>query len=129
MSDLFAAAETVEEEQTIILLLQVGSRVPGLAASLVATLLVSAGFISLGAAMFSSPDFGKGLGSVSVAFGVVGLGAQVSLRVAFINVAGEAATAGGALVAANLLPVIVLIAFLLLFGWKVYSLSKSASAG
>ncbi len=125
VSDLFAAAETAEEEHTIVLLYQVGSRVPALALTLVATVLVSVGFISLGAAMFSSTDFGKGLGSISVAFGVVGLGAQVSLRVAFTAVAGEAAAASGALAAANVLPTILLIAFLLLFGWKVYSLSKA----
>ncbi|MFQ5951312.1 MAG: hypothetical protein ACE5KH_04425 [Candidatus Geothermarchaeales archaeon] len=127
ISDLFAAAETAEEEQTIILLYQVGSRVPGLALGLVAISLVSAGFISLGAAMFSDPDFRKGLGSISMAFGVVGLGAQISLRVAFTSVAGEAAASAGALAMAGVLPTILLIVFLLLFGWKVYSLSSRRS--
>ncbi len=126
VSDLYADATTDAERMTIIHLYVVGSRVPGLALGLVASVLVSVSFISLGAAMMGNPEFGKGLGGVTVAFGVVALGAQISLRVAFTSVAGETAAASGALAAAGAVPLILLVAFLLLFGWKAFSMSRAA---
>ncbi len=77
-----------------------------------ATLLLSTGLIVLGVAMIRAPAFGKVFGGLSVAFGA----AQIFGISLFST--NSAAYAPFALLAFLIFPV--------LFGWKLYSLSKSA---
>lgn len=74
--------------------------------------LMAIGFIVLGVAMLRAPAFGRGFGGVSVAFGVA-------------VIAGISVFAVDSLL---IFPFVILafIAFPLLFGWKVYRLSKTA---
>jgi hypothetical protein len=77
-----------------------------------ATLLLSTGLIVLGAAMIRAPAFGRVFGGLSVAFGV----AQIFGISLFST--NSAAYAPFALLAFLVFPV--------LFGWKLYSLSRAA---
>ena len=74
-------------------------------------LLLSIGLIVLGVGMLRAPDFGMGFGGVSVVIGVVG--------VVGIYVIGL----GSLSFAAVVIPTNVI--FPLLFGWKVYRLSRA----
>ena len=69
--------------------------------------VVPIGIILLGAAMFESPDFGKGFGGVSVVLGVVGLVAAVLQMVDPESMIG-AATYFACLI------------FYFVSGWRVY---------
>ena len=117
ISDLYhAPGATPEEQATLVLLWQATQGVFN-ALSAVGTLLVPIGLIVLGVAMLGAPAFGKGFGGVSVVLGVVGV-VGMSLRV--VDPLSSIAFVGtflGALVA--------LVVFLLVLGWKVYSLSRS----
>jgi hypothetical protein len=77
-----------------------------------ATLLISAGFIVLGVTMFRVQAFGKIFGGLSAAFGVAQI---VAINLFSTN---SVAYAPFALLAFLVFPV--------LFGWKLYSLSKVA---
>ncbi len=77
-----------------------------------ATLLLSTGLIVLGAAMIRVSTFGKVFGGLSVAIGV----AQI-LGITFLST-NSAAYAPFALLAFLIFPVV--------FGWKLYSLSRKA---
>jgi hypothetical protein len=77
-----------------------------------ATLLLSTGLIVLGATMIRAPAFGKVFGGLSVAFGV----AQI-LGISFVST-NSAAYAPFALLAFFIFP--------LLFGWKLYRMSRRA---
>jgi len=75
-----------------------------------ATLLLSTGLIVLGVAMFGTPTFGRVFGGLSVVFGAAQI---VAINIVSTN---SAAYAPFALLAFLIFPV--------LFGWKLYSLSK-----
>ena len=75
-----------------------------------AILLLSAGIIVLGVAMFRAPAFGKGFGGLSVV-----LGAATVVAISFFGVTSI-------LSALLVLPIFVILPILL--GWKVYSLSR-----
>jgi hypothetical protein len=75
-----------------------------------AYIFLSVGFIMLGIAMLRTPSFGKALGSISAAFGVAGLIALASFAV------DSAAFSPFALLTFAVFP--------LLFGWKVFRLSR-----
>jgi hypothetical protein len=77
-----------------------------------ATLLLSTGLIVLGVAMMRAPAFGKVFGGLSAAFGA----AQI-LGISLFST-NSAAYAPFALLAFLIFPV--------LFGWKLYSLSRAA---
>ena len=77
-----------------------------------ATLLLSTGLVVLGVAMIRAPTFGKVFGGLSIAFGV----AQIFGISLFST--NSAAYAPFALLAFLIFPV--------LFGWKLYSLSRAA---
>ena len=77
-----------------------------------ATLLLSTGLIVLGVAMFRAPAFGKVFGGLSMAIGV----AQI-LGISFLST-NSAAYAPFALLAFLVFPIV--------FGWKLYSLSRAA---
>jgi hypothetical protein len=76
-----------------------------------ATLLLSTGLIVLGVAMIRTPTFGKVFGGLSIAFG----GAQI-LGISLFST-NSAAYAPFALLAFLIFPV--------LFGWKLYSMSRA----
>jgi hypothetical protein len=77
-----------------------------------ATLLLSTGLIVLGVAMIRAPAFGKVFGGLSVVFGL----AQI-LGISFVST-NSVAYAPFALLAFFIFPVV--------FGWKLYSLSRAA---
>ena len=76
-----------------------------------ATLLLSTGLVVLGVAMIRAPAFGKVFGGLSIAFGAAQI---VAINIVSTN---SAAYAPFALLAFLIFPV--------LFGWKLYSLSKA----
>jgi len=77
-----------------------------------ATLLLSTGLIVLGVAMFGTPTFGRVFGGLSVVFGAAQI---VAINIVSTN---SAAYAPFALLAFLIFPV--------LFGWKLYSMSRAA---
>jgi hypothetical protein len=79
-----------------------------------AYIFLSVGFIILGVAMLRAPSFGKLLGWVSVAFGVAGLFALASFAVDSASFSPFA--------------LLTFAVFPLLFGWKVFGLSRSPPA-
>jgi hypothetical protein len=82
------------------------------------TLFLMLGFISLGAAMLSAPTFGRRFGTVSIVFGIIGVAGVV----AGLFVTGDT---GMQVIGIGIL---ANIAFLPLFGWKVFRLSRAAGA-
>ena len=114
ISNLYLSAATDQERTSVVVLLPFLRGIV-IALGIALGIFVSAGFISLGAAMVGSDDFGRGFGWVSAGFGVVGFGALTSLLLGF--------TGGGQF------PFILLLPFLLLLGWKVFSLSRVAEGG
>ena len=76
-----------------------------------ATILLSTGLIIFGVAMFSTPTLGRVFGGLSI---VIGVAQIVAINIVSTN---SAAYAPFALLAFLIFPV--------LFGWKLYSLSKS----
>jgi hypothetical protein len=78
----------------------------------VGLLFVPIGFVALGIAMFESSAFGKGLGRVSVALGVMGV---IAASVLLVDPLSPSAFVG----------VLALIVFHLVLGWKLYTLSRA----
>ena len=110
LSDLFIAATTDAERTTVVLLWQAAGSIFN-TAFFAGILLLSLSFIALGVAMLGNRDFGKGFGGVSVVLGVFGfLVTSLGLVLAIPFALGA----------------IPFLIFLLLFGWKVYSLSRTA---
>jgi hypothetical protein len=67
--------------------------------------------IVLGVGMFRAPAFGKGFGGASVVIGVVGIVAIYVVGVSSLSFAAVA--------------ILTNVIFPLLFGWKVYRLSRT----
>jgi len=111
ISDLYhAPGATPEEQATLVLMWQAIQGVFN-ETDTVGILLMNIGFIVLGVAMLRAPAFGKGFGGVSVVFGVVGV-------------------VGISLFAVDSLPfaafgILAYIIYPVLFGWKVYRLSRA----
>ena len=78
----------------------------------VGLLFVPIGYVALGIAMLESPAFGKGLGGLGVALGVIGV---VAASVLLVDPLSPSAFVG----------VLSLIVFHLILGWKLYSLSRA----
>jgi Domain of unknown function (DUF4386) len=112
ISDLYhASGATPQDQATLVLMWQATEGI--FDALFVAGLLpLPVGLIALGVAMLGAPAFGKGFGRVSVALGVVGLVAACAL---LFDSLSPLAPVG----------VFALIAFHLVLGWKVYSLSRA----
>jgi hypothetical protein len=110
ISDLYhAPGATPEEQATLVLMWQ---SIQGIfnETDTVGFILMAIGFIVLGVAMLGSPAFGKRFGGVSVVLGVA-----MAVGMSILGVDSD-----------SVIP-FVLIAFIvfpLLFGWKLYSLSK-----
>jgi len=109
LSDLYhAPLATIETQATVVLLWEATQGIT-YTFTFVGSLFLMIGFIALGVAMIRAPAFGRRLGWVSIVLGVLGgVGVVVSLFVF---------EAIGFMFLADLI-------FLLLFGRKVYSLSK-----
>jgi len=112
ISDLYhAPGATPEEQATLVLMWQATQGIFN-ETDTVGFLLMAIGFIVLGVAMLGSPAFGKRFGGVSV---VLGVAVVVGMSIFGVD--------------SDLIFPFVLIAFIifpLLFGWKLYSLSKAA---
>lgn len=111
ISDLYHAAGATSEDQATLVLIWQATQ--GIFDALLVTglLLAPMGLTGLGLAMFGAPDFGKRIGGLSVSLGVLGLGAASSL---LVNVSPIA-----------IVTVFSLIAFHLVVGWKLYSLTSA----
>jgi Domain of unknown function (DUF4386) len=112
ISELYhAPGATPEDQATLVLMWQATE---GIFDALfgVGLLLVPIGLTALGVAMLGSPAFGKGFGRVSVALGVAGV---VAASVLLVDPLSPSAFVG----------VLSLIAFHLVVGWKLYSLSRA----
>jgi Domain of unknown function (DUF4386) len=112
ISDLYhAPGATPEDKATLVLMWQATE---GIFDALfgVGLLLVPVGFVALGVAMFGAPSFGKGFGGVSVVLGVIGV---VAASVLLVDPLSPSSFVG----------VLSLIAFHLILGWRLYSLSRA----
>jgi hypothetical protein len=111
ISDLYHAPGATPGEQTTLIPLWQATQGIFNETDTVGYLLLMIGLIVLGVAMLRTPDFGRGFGAVSVVIGVVGV---VAIYVVGLD-------------SLSFAPVVFLtnIIFPLLFGWKVYSLSKA----
>ncbi|MDH3364752.1 MAG: DUF4386 domain-containing protein [Thermoplasmata archaeon] len=110
ISDLYHAPGTTPEEQATLVLMWQATQGIFNETDTVGFILMAIGFIVLGVAMLGSPAFGKRFGGVSMVLGVA--------VVAGMSVFGVDSD--------SVIP-FVLVAFIifpLLFGWKLYSLSK-----
>jgi hypothetical protein len=112
ISDLYHAPGATSEDQATLVLLWQATQGIFDALLVVGLLLLPVAVSALGAAMFGTPAFGKGVGGVSVVIGVLGVAAGVVL---LINPGSPIAVVG----------ILALIVFHLVLGWKVYSLSKA----
>jgi len=111
ISDLYHAPGVTPGEQMTLIPLWQATQGIFYETDTVGFLLLTIGLIVLGVAMLRAPAFGMGFGGVSVVVGVVG--------VVGIYVVGV-----GSL---SFVPVVILtnVILPLLFGWKVYSLSRA----
>jgi hypothetical protein len=110
ISDFYhAPGATPADQATLVLLWQATMGIFD-ALLVVGLVFLPLGLIAFGVAMFRAPAFGKRLGGLSVALGVVGILAAFAL---LVNVSPIAA-----------IGIFALIAFHLVLGWKVYTLSK-----
>ena len=112
ISDLYHAPGANPEDQATLVLMWQATE--GIFDALfgVGLLLVPIGFVALGVAMLGAPAFGRGFGGVSVVVGVVGV---VAASILLVDPLSPSAFVG----------VLALIAFHLVVGWKVYSLSRA----
>jgi hypothetical protein len=112
ISDLYhAPGATPEDRATLVLMWQATEGIFD-ALFVVGLLLVPIGFVALGVAMLGAPAFGKGVGGVSVAVGVIGV---VAASVLLVDPLSPSAFIG----------VLALIVFHLVVGWRLYSLSRA----
>lgn len=113
LADLHAEATTDAVRTTLVLLWQTSILIFN-TAFLIGVLFLGIAFIVLGVAMLGNEDFGQGFGWLSVVLGVVGV---IAISVGqFVDIP----------LALGAVPFIL---FLLIMGWKVYSLSRMPSAG
>ena len=113
ISDLYHAPRATPEDQATLVLVWQASQ--GIFDALfgVGLLLVPIGYIALGVAMLGAEVIGNGIGWVSVVLGVIGV---VAACVLLVDPLSPIAFIG----------VLALIAFHLVLGWKLYSLSRSS---
>jgi hypothetical protein len=112
ISDLYhAPGATAQAQATLVLLWQATQSIFN-ELDTVGFLLMDFGFIILGAAMLKATAFGKGFGGLSVVLGAAGVIGISLFAVDSVSFAPFS--------------LLVFIIFPLIFGWKVYSLSKAA---
>ena len=113
LSDLYHAPGATPDQQATLVLLWQANQAMFDALLLVGLLVMPVGVILFGLAMRRDPAFGKVVGNVSVALGVVGLAAAIVMLVDPLS-------------AFAALGVFALIGFHLVAGWKTYRLSTTA---
>jgi hypothetical membrane protein len=111
ISDLYHAPGATPGEQTA--LIPIWHAIQGVfyETDTVGFIFLTIGLIVLGVGMLRAPAFGKGFGGVSIVVGVVGV---VGVYVVGLD-------------SVSFVPIVIFtsVIFPLLFGWKVYSLSRS----
>ncbi len=114
LSDLYHAPGVAPADQATIALMW--QAIWGIIEMMVSIgfLVIPLGLLALGTAMLSAPAFGKGLGRLSMALGVIGFAAAVYQMVDTASMAGFGSY-------------LAYIIFYLTLGWKVYSLSRAPS--
>jgi hypothetical protein len=112
ISDLYHASGASAQDQTTLVLLWHGIEAMFDALLYTGLVIVPLGLIALGTAMFGAPDFGKRIGSTTVALGVAGLVAATAVLVGVPDMAAVG--------------VVVLIGFHLTLGWKTHRLAGTA---
>ncbi len=115
LSDLYHAPGAAAADQAAIALLWQATWGIFDAMLYVGFFVVPLGLFLLGAGMLESAAFGKGLGWLSVALGVIGLAAAVLQLVDPSSMIGAGSY-------------IVCLFFYFIMGWKIYSLSKAPQA-
>jgi Domain of unknown function (DUF4386) len=113
LSDLYHADSVTPDERAALVLLWQANQAMFDALLLVGLLVMPVGVILFGLAMREDPAFGKVAGNVSVALGIVGLGAATIMLVDPLS-------------AVAALSVFALIGFHFVAGWKTYCLSRTA---
>ncbi len=111
IADLYHAPGATAGEQTALVPLWEATQGIFNETDTVGFLLMTIGLIVLGVAMLQAPAFGKGFGWASVVVGVVGV---VAIYVVGLD-------------SLSFVPIVILTSVILplLFGWKVYSLSRT----
>jgi hypothetical protein len=112
ISDLYHAPGATPGDQTTLVLMWQATEGIFDALLFAGLAILPIGLIALGVAMLGTPAFGKVLGRVSVALGVIGVAAAT---IVLIDPRSPMAAIG----------VFALIGFNLLMGWKVYTLSRA----
>jgi hypothetical protein len=110
ISNLYHAPGANPAEQATLVLLWQATQGIFNELDTIGVLFMTIGFIVLGVAMLRAPTFGKGFGWVSVVFGVAGV-----VGIFFFPVDSPSFAPFG---------ILVFVIFPLLFGWKIYSLSR-----
>ena len=113
LSDLYQADGATPDEQATLVLLWQANQAMFDALLLVGLMVMPVGIILFGLAMRRDPAFGKVVGNVSVALGVVGFAAAT---VMLVDPLSPVAALG----------IFALIGFHLVAGWKTYRLSTTA---
>lgn len=110
ISSLYQAPGTTEAEKTTLVMIWQATQGMFFELDAAAILLLSAGIIVLGAAMYRATGFGRAVGGLSMIFGVAGLAVTTIFGII------------SSLAAFILIP--VFIALPIILGWKVYTLSR-----
>lgn len=114
LASLYDAAGTAADRAMVVLMASAVVSVSN-TTGFVGAFFLAAGLVSLGVALLGSPNFHPGFGWVTLVIGLVGVaGTYVSLFVGFPFVFAA-------------FPVVII--FVLLLGWKVYSLSRTRTTG
>lgn len=113
LSDLYQAPGVAPAEQAALALMWQATKGIFDAVLYVGFFVVPMGFILLSAAMLGAPAFGKGVGWVGIALGLVGLAAAVLQMIDPASMIGAGSY-------------FAIIIFCLVQGWKVYRVSKTA---
>jgi hypothetical protein len=111
IADLYHGPGATPGEQTALIPLWQATQGIFYETDTVGFLLLMIALIVLGVGMFRAPAFGKGFGGASVVIGVVGIVAIYVVGVSSLSFAAVA--------------ILTNVIFPLLFGWKVYRLSRT----
>lgn len=111
ISDLYHASGATSEQQATAVLLWQGIQGIFNETDTVGFALFMIGIIVLGVAMLRTPTFGKVFGALSVALGMIGV---IGISLFAVDSASF-----------SIFAILAFIAYPLLFGWRIYSLSKT----
>jgi hypothetical protein len=112
ISDLYHASGATPVDQASLVLLWQLAQAMFNETDTVGFILWNVGYVILGLAMFKAPSFGKVFGGISAALGVADL---IGISLVAVDSASFA-----------LFGILAFIIFPIVYGWKVYSLSRAA---